>query len=51
MRHQKHHYPYLFSLALRTNPFDEEAMLSSPELFSIIQMILLNRRIEGKPLL
>ena len=25
MRYLKQHYPYLFSLALRTNPFDEEA--------------------------
>lgn len=25
MRYQKQHYPYLFSLALRTNPFDQEA--------------------------
>ena len=25
MRHLKHNYPYLFSLALRTNPFDETA--------------------------
>ena len=25
MRYQKKHYPYLFSLAVRTNPFDEKA--------------------------
>ncbi len=25
MRHLKHDYPYLFSLAIRTNPFDSEA--------------------------
>jgi hypothetical protein len=25
MRHLKEHYPYLFSLAMRTNPFDEHA--------------------------
>ncbi len=25
MRHMKEHYPYLFSLAMRTNPFDETA--------------------------
>lgn len=25
MRHLKDHYPYLFSLAMRTNPFDEDA--------------------------
>ena len=25
MRHLKDHYPYLFSLAMRTNPFDQEA--------------------------
>ena len=25
MHHLKSHYPYLFSLALRTNPFDEQA--------------------------
>ena len=25
MRHLKDHYPYLFSLAMRTNPFDREA--------------------------
>ena len=25
MKYLKHNYPYLFSLALRTNPFDEEA--------------------------
>jgi hypothetical protein len=25
MRHLKHDYPYLFSLAIRTNPFDKEA--------------------------
>lgn len=25
VRHLKEHYPYLFSLALRTNPFDEKA--------------------------
>ena len=25
MRHLKHDYPYLFSLAIRTNPFDREA--------------------------
>jgi len=25
MRYQKKHYPYLFSLAVRTNPFDEQA--------------------------
>jgi hypothetical protein len=25
MRHLKSHYPYLFSLAIRTNPFDKEA--------------------------
>ena len=25
MRHLKNHYPYLFSLAVRTNPFDPEA--------------------------
>lgn len=25
MRHLKHHYGYLFSLAVRTNPFDEDA--------------------------
>lgn len=25
MRHLKKHYPYLFSLAVRTNPFDRAA--------------------------
>jgi hypothetical protein len=25
MHHQKKKYPYLFSLAMRTNPFDEHA--------------------------
>jgi hypothetical protein len=25
MRHLKKDYPYLFSLAMRTNPFDQEA--------------------------
>jgi hypothetical protein len=25
MRYLKEHYPYLFSLAMRTNPFDAEA--------------------------
>ena len=25
MQHLKHDYPYLFSLAIRTNPFDAEA--------------------------
>jgi hypothetical protein len=25
MKHLKNHYPYLFSLAMRTNPFDQEA--------------------------
>ena len=25
MRHLKRHYPYLFSLAMRTNPFDAQA--------------------------
>ena len=25
MRHLKKNYPYLFSLALRTNPFDPQA--------------------------
>ena len=25
MKHLKEHYPYLFSLAMRTNPFDQEA--------------------------
>ena len=25
MNYQKKHYPYLFSLAVRTNPFDEQA--------------------------
>jgi hypothetical protein len=25
MQHLKHHYPYLFSLAMRTNPFDMNA--------------------------
>ena len=25
MKHLKHNYPYLFSLAMRTNPFDQEA--------------------------
>jgi hypothetical protein len=25
MEHLKEHYPYLFSLAMRTNPFDPEA--------------------------
>jgi hypothetical protein len=25
MRHLKHDYPYLFSLAIRTNTFDPEA--------------------------
>ena len=25
MRHLKHAYPYLFSLAMRTNPFDADA--------------------------
>ena len=25
MRHLKTHYPYLFSLSIRTNPFDREA--------------------------
>jgi hypothetical protein len=28
MRHLKDHYPYLFSLAMRTNPFDENATAS-----------------------
>jgi hypothetical protein len=27
MRHLKHDYPFLFSLALRTNPFDPEAQV------------------------
>jgi hypothetical protein len=25
MKHLKHAYPYLFSLAMRTNPFEAEA--------------------------
>jgi hypothetical protein len=25
MKHLKHHYPYLFSLSIRTNPFDQDA--------------------------
>ena len=25
MKYLYHHYPYLFSLAMRTNPFDKEA--------------------------
>jgi voltage-gated potassium channel len=25
MRHLKNHYPFLFSLAMRTNPFDQTA--------------------------
>ena len=28
MRHLKDHYPYLFSLAIRTNPFDEKASIA-----------------------
>jgi hypothetical protein len=28
MRHLKKEYPYLFSLAVRTNPFDEHASAS-----------------------
>lgn len=27
MKHLKHDYPYLFSLAMRTNPFDEDARI------------------------
>jgi len=29
MQHLKKHYPYLFSLALRTNPFDKNARISA----------------------
>jgi hypothetical protein len=27
MKHLKHDYPYLFSLAMRTNPFDKDASI------------------------
>jgi hypothetical protein len=27
MKHLKHDYPYLFSLAMRTNPFDANASI------------------------
>jgi hypothetical protein len=31
MQHLKNNYPYLFSLAMRTNPFDPEAEVSVSE--------------------
>jgi hypothetical protein len=32
MKHLKETYPYLFSLAVRTNPFDPEASVTVQEL-------------------